>query len=180
MTQSFVYVYFETLLKDPILVLRRDSWAAMVKGELICGAFAEKVDRDGKIVSLIRPCVDCGLLTGNFCEADCFAEYWLGSKLEDWNDNQFTSQCSACEQRYKCCHFCLGKAWATPEPHRRVNGRVARRLFGHTTVCRRELEFWLESANPLNFDSTAYRYLLEHALCSPVERIIEAVNALVK
>ena len=26
------------------------------------------------------------------------------------------------EQRYRFCHFCLGKAWATPEPHRRING----------------------------------------------------------
>ena len=93
MTPSFVYVYFETLLKDPILVLRRNSLAAMVKDELICGAFAEKLGRNGKIISLIRPCVDCGLLTGHFREADCFAEDWLGSKLEDWNDHQFTSQC---------------------------------------------------------------------------------------
>ena len=58
--------------------------------------------------------------------------------------------------------------------------RVARRLFGHGTVCRRELELWLESANRLSFYSTAYQYLLEYALCSPVERTIEAIHAMIK
>ena len=89
----------------------------MVKGELIIGAVANKVGRDGKIVSLLRPCVDCGLVTGSFCESSCFAEDWLGSKHEDWNDNQSTPRCTACDARYKHCHFCLGKAWVTPEPH---------------------------------------------------------------
>ena len=58
--------------------------------------------------------------------------------------------------------------------------RVARRLFGHGTVCRREFELWLESANSLSFYSTAYQYLLEYALCSPVERTIEAIHAMIK
>ena len=94
----------------------------MVKGEFVVGAFAEKLGRDGNIVSLIRPCVDCGLLTGNWCEASCFAEDWLGSKLEDWNDSQMTPHCSFCEKKYQFCHFCLRKDWVTPDTHRRVNG----------------------------------------------------------
>ena len=89
----------------------------MVKGELLIGAVAEKVGRDGEIVSLLRPCVDCGLVTGSFCEANCFAEDWLGSEVEEWNDNQFTPHCTHCEAKYKFCHFCLGKDWVTPEPH---------------------------------------------------------------
>ena len=93
----------------------------MVKGEFVVGAFAEKLGRDGNIISLIRPCVDCGLLTGNWCEASCFAEDWLGSKLEDWNDSQITPHCSFCEKRYQFCHFCRGKDWATPDTHRIVN-----------------------------------------------------------
>ena len=39
---------------------------------------------------------------------------------------------------------------------------------------------WLVSDHPLSFFSTAYRILLEYSLCSPVERIIEAVHAMIK
>ena len=93
----------------------------MVKGDFVVGAFCEKLDRDGNLISLIRPCVDCGLLTGNWCEASCFAEDWLGSKLEDWQDSQITPHCSLCEEEYQFCHFCRGKDWATPNTHRIVN-----------------------------------------------------------
>ena len=95
----------------------------MVKGEFLVGAVADKIGRDGKNVPLLRHCVDCGLVTGSFCDGrigPCFAEDWLGSKHEDWNDNQFTPHCSACDARYKYCHFCLGKDWAMPEPHHSV------------------------------------------------------------
>ena len=92
----------------------------MVKGEFVIGAFADKIGRDGKIVPLLRPCVDCGFVSGSFCDGrivPCFAEDWLGSKHEDWSDNQFTPHCTACDARYKYCHFYLGKDWVTPEPH---------------------------------------------------------------
>ena len=72
--------------------------AAMVKGDFVVGAFCEKLGRDGELISIIRPCVDCGLLTGNWCEASCFAENWLGSKLEDWQDSQITPHCTFCEK----------------------------------------------------------------------------------
>ena len=58
--------------------------------------------------------------------------------------------------------------------------RVAVRLFAKDGACRMELELWLVSDNPLSFFSTAYRILLEYSLCSPVERIIEAVHAMIK
>ena len=92
----------------------------MVKGEFIIGAVANKIGRDGKIVPLLRPCVDCGLVTGSFCESRCFAEDWLGSIHEDWNDNQFTPHCTVCTARCKYCHFCRHKDWCMPEPHHSV------------------------------------------------------------
>ena len=58
--------------------------------------------------------------------------------------------------------------------------RVARRLFGHNTVCRREFELPLQSTPPLSVYSIASQYLLDYALCSPVERIIEAIHAMIK
>ena len=81
----------------------------MVKEDFVVGAFCEKLGRDGELIPLIRPCVDCGLLTGNWCEASCFAENWLGSKLEDWQDSQITPHCTFCEKNYQFCHFCLEK-----------------------------------------------------------------------
>ena len=119
-----MYIYiFETLLRYTVLVLPVDPpiSAAMVNGEFVVGACAEKLGRDGNLISLTRACVDCGLLTGNWCEASCFEVDRLGAKLEDWQDNQFTPHCTLCEKRYKFCHFCLGKDWATPEIHRIVN-----------------------------------------------------------
>ena len=99
----------------------QDPPAAMVKDDFVVGAFCEKLGRDGELIPLIRPCVDCGLLTGNWCEAFCFAENWLGSKLEDWQDSQITPHCTFCEKKYRFCHFCLGKDWATPDTHRIVD-----------------------------------------------------------
>jgi hypothetical protein len=63
---------------------------------------------------LIRPCVDCGRYTGNFCENECLPRRWLPK--EDWLPNQVTPQCNACEERYGVCHFCRGIAWVTPPP----------------------------------------------------------------
>ena len=58
--------------------------------------------------------------------------------------------------------------------------RVAVRLFGKGTACRRELELWVDSTNPLHKYSAALKILLEYCLCSPVERVIEAVHAMIK
>ena len=58
--------------------------------------------------------------------------------------------------------------------------RVAVRLFAKDGACMMELELWLVPDNPWSFFSTAYRILLEYSLCSPVERIIEAVHAMIK
>ena len=43
---------------------------------------------------LTRPCVDCGLLTGRFCDW-CFAADRLPN--EEWADGQMTPLCSDCD-----------------------------------------------------------------------------------
>ena len=114
-TTSCMFSYFSTVL------FAGTPPAAMVKDDFVVGAFCEKRGRDGELISLIRPCVDCGLLTGNWCEANCFAVNWLGSKLEDWQDSQITPHCTHCEKSNRFCHFCLGKDWATPDTYRIVD-----------------------------------------------------------
>ena len=62
---------------------------------------------------LKRPCVDCGQITGGFCDY-CVAKDRLPS--ERWCGNQHTPLCPTCDQMRDKCHFCYGMSWATPEP----------------------------------------------------------------
>ena len=61
---------------------------------------------------LTRPCVDCGLFTGAFCDAECLAAYRLPS--EHWAPGQRTPHCTTCDRRYGRCHYCRGAHWCTP------------------------------------------------------------------
>ncbi|CAE7591356.1 unnamed protein product [Symbiodinium natans] len=68
--------------------------------------------------TLLRPCVDCGLLAGCFCdglEAPCFAARRVPS--EQWAWNQATPLCTQCDRVQEACHFCCGQAWCTPPAH---------------------------------------------------------------
>ena len=60
---------------------------------------------------LIRPCVDCGLKTGRFCDY-CLAETRLPN--EKWCDGQMTPLCSRCDNKYDKCHFCRGGSVEPP------------------------------------------------------------------
>ena len=51
-----------------------------------------------------RPCVDCGLVTGRFCDY-CMA----ADRLPE----------------YDAWHFCRGKLWCVPPPHRTRSGAGA-------------------------------------------------------
>jgi len=62
--------------------------------------------------SLVRPCVDCGLMTGSFCENDCSAAGWMPN--EAWRGNQITPHCTHCEHKFLFCHYCRGVSMATP------------------------------------------------------------------
>ena len=60
----------------------------------------------GAALRLVRPCCDCGMWTGGFCENECFATQHIPSEL--WELNQRTPHCSNCWRRYGACHFCRG------------------------------------------------------------------------
>ena len=63
--------------------------------------------------TLTRACVDCGLITGNFCDS-CLAADRVPS--EKWEPNQATPLCTFCDDRFFSCHFCRGVQWAQPPP----------------------------------------------------------------
>ena len=52
---------------------------------------------------LNRPCVTCGVRTGNFC-VHCLARDRL--PRDTWYDTQRTPLCDLCDERYRCCRFC--------------------------------------------------------------------------
>ena len=78
----------------------------------------------GNTDELCRPCVDCGLFTGRFCDGQefeaagspCYAKDRLPG--EAWVDNQRTPLCSRCDWRYGKCHYCRGVQSCTPMPVR--------------------------------------------------------------
>ena len=75
------------------------------------------VPREGQEHLLTRPCVDCGLRTGSFCDGclavDRFPE-------EEWVTGQHTPLCTICDDRNDgLCHLCRGLIWAVPPPHGR-------------------------------------------------------------
>ena len=76
-----------------------------------------------------RPCADCGLMTGNFCDGltvqgrildNCFAEQRMPQEV--WNANQRTPFCSKCEEKKIVCHFCLQMPMCQPPPTRVYKG----------------------------------------------------------
>ena len=61
--------------------------------------------------TLNRPCVDCGQVTGRFCDLCYAAERCPNDR---WASNQMTPLCGSCEDTQKKCHFCRGQAWCVP------------------------------------------------------------------
>ena len=62
-----------------------------------------------------RACVDCGLITGSFCDY-CSAADRIPE--EEWAPKQFTPLCTKCDDKnHGICHFCRGVAWVAPPPH---------------------------------------------------------------
>ena len=62
-----------------------------------------------------RPCVDCGLITGCYCDYRLAKDRVEG---EEWADGQATPLCSDCDRRFHMCHFCRRQDWVRP-PSRR-------------------------------------------------------------
>ena len=78
--------------------------------------------------NLCRPCADCGLRTGNFCETllqvghshwqggVCLAEkaFPAGDEEGGWSPGQRTPLCIACETLHGACHVCRRIPWCRP------------------------------------------------------------------
>ena len=60
---------------------------------------------------LFRPCVDCGLRTGCYCDY-CLAED--RDPNNKWAKGQHTPLCATCDHKYDRCHYCRGQHWAAP------------------------------------------------------------------
>ena len=69
----------------------------------------------GEEKDLNRPCVDCGMYTGRFCDY-CLAETRIPT--EAWVPNHHTPLCSKCDWKYGECHFCRRQSWVTRPPWR--------------------------------------------------------------
>lgn len=80
-----------------------------------CGARME-VLAVGDAELLCRPCVDCGLYTGRFCD-HCLAKDGVPSEV--WAYGQYTPLCSRCDDRHEECHYCREIQWSTPFPHQK-------------------------------------------------------------
>ena len=57
----------------------------------------------GDADELFRPCADCGLRTGSFCDFCYGADRY---PKEKWAANQHTPLCSRCDDEHGACHFC--------------------------------------------------------------------------
>ncbi|OLP80229.1 hypothetical protein AK812_SmicGene39386 [Symbiodinium microadriaticum] len=66
---------------------------------------------------LCRPCVDCGLYTGCYCDGNDWGECFAADRLpqEHWANNQRTPLCTSCDRRFNMCHFCRGYVDLTAE-----------------------------------------------------------------
>ena len=84
---------------------------------------------DMKLLPMMYPCVDCGLLTVNWCDGSssveldtCYASDHVPHDYpcEGGYGNVRTPLCQYCETCSKVCRFCLGKKGCTP-PTRRTH-----------------------------------------------------------
>jgi hypothetical protein len=87
----------------------------------------------GDAQMLIRPCVDCGLWTGRFCDF-CYAAARLPN--EEWADGQLTPLCSDCDNLRGGCHFCCGVKWCVPPPWGGQRSRQALARMSHQVASR--------------------------------------------
>ena len=97
----------------------------LVAGPLLMAGAAEdtgtalQVFAAGSAEDLARPCVECGLVTGNFCDElefqtgfKCLAEKRIPSL--SWVEGQRTPFCTGCERKFGVCYFCRGVPSCTP------------------------------------------------------------------
>ena len=100
-------------LEELILDAWRDVQIPGVEIQVLAAADQMTDDETTTAMGLIRPCVDCGLMTGRFCDY-CNAADRLPD--EEWAPNQATPLCSQCDNNHDKCHFCRGQHWCVPPP----------------------------------------------------------------
>ena len=71
----------------------------------------EVVSHSEDTTTLIRPCVDCGQVTGCFCDY-CLAQDRMPK--EKWVEGQLTPLCTSCDAKHGRCHYCRHVQMATP------------------------------------------------------------------
>ena len=81
---------------------------------------------------LTRPCVDCGKITGSFCDY-CRAADRMPTQT--WAQNQATPLCMTCDRKYDKCRFCRAdhaQTQANPATHGpgHDDGTRSRPVFG--------------------------------------------------
>ena len=65
---------------------------------------------------LFRPCVDCSLITGCFCDR-CYAADRCPQA--EWEHGKNSPLCIKCDKTYDSCHLCRRMIWCTPASRRR-------------------------------------------------------------
>ena len=75
----------------------------------------------GDVEMLFRPCVDCGLYTGSYCDY-CMAEHRDPTGV--YAEGQMTPLCSSCDNKYGECRYCREVPWCAPPPHCRSRDGV--------------------------------------------------------
>ena len=119
------------------------SSGTMTKADLLQGIVSV-----GSADDFLRPCVDCGERTGNYCETPtplgsehwqggvCLAETWVPS--EGWAEKQRTPLCTRCEGARGACHYCIKNQWCTP-PEVLARKHKAERTFKEEQAQRQRL-----------------------------------------
>ena len=101
----------------------RDAYAArLVVGGQTYASTDSQVQSPGAAEMFNRPCVDCGLFTGDFCD---YCEAADRMPNEVWAPNQGTPLCSRCDDKHDACHYCRGQLWCTPPPHQQTCGQAS-------------------------------------------------------
>ena len=72
-----------------------------------------------RIEAVQGSCVDCGMLTGCWCNERCHLRDRTPGK-EKYH-NQLTPYCTRCDKANPDkCHFCRKQQWCTPPPWRKI------------------------------------------------------------
>ena len=105
-----------------------DSSSEEEQDTLFTGGHKFDLLAKGEPEMLQRPCVDCGWITGRFCDGEetynPFTGIWSGKACfaadrfpnEQWARGQRTPLCSFCDNLYDKCHCCRKISWVTPPP----------------------------------------------------------------